>query len=191
MKSRMFSILAGLSMVLCMSAIIDRLTVRQNMHWFEVLRSRIDGSNRMTHGLSVTTGCGVVIFTQYSFCAEAASPPPTTHMRYFGYGSAGIGLNWKLGDNTLLVRAGFGTKILRHTKSANYSAIWGVSRFAEIPNWFLAVLMSVIPMIWFWKRRRSHTLPGFCAACGYDLRATPDRCPECGTIPAKNEMMSN
>ena len=56
-----------------------------------------------------------------------------------------------------------------------------------LPFWFLTLLTSLLPgtrLLLFLRRRRKRS-ESFCQKCGYDLRATPDRCPECGTIPAK------
>jgi hypothetical protein len=60
--------------------------------------------------------------------------------------------------------------------------------FLIVPHWALAAVAAVLPA-WQYgrhmRRGRRRTRAGLCPACGYDLRATPDRCPECGTIPAR------
>jgi hypothetical protein len=51
-----------------------------------------------------------------------------------------------------------------------------------VPFWFLAAITGVLPAAWGVRLvRASHRQrASLCASCGYDLRATPDRCPECG-----------
>jgi len=57
-----------------------------------------------------------------------------------------------------------------------------------LPCWFLLLLTSIAPFrqLWRWRKNKNRRRPGHCAACGYDLRATPGRCPECGTVPAES-----
>jgi hypothetical protein len=55
----------------------------------------------------------------------------------------------------------------------------------RVPLWTLAFVSLVLPAIrlLFRARRRLHenlAVGGFCPSCGYDLRASPQRCPECG-----------
>lgn len=50
-----------------------------------------------------------------------------------------------------------------------------------VPHWMLAIAASVLPGVWMFKRMRARRrIAGRCSNCGYDLRATPERCPECG-----------
>jgi hypothetical protein len=48
------------------------------------------------------------------------------------------------------------------------------------PMWLPAALFAALPATRLCRRLRRR-MPGCCASCGYDLRATPDRCPECGS----------
>ncbi|MDB5358244.1 MAG: hypothetical protein JWN24_4697 [Phycisphaerales bacterium] len=52
-----------------------------------------------------------------------------------------------------------------------------------VPYWSVALLLAIPPTAWLASSRRQwRRSPGQCIHCGYDLRATPDRCPECGTV---------
>ncbi|MGH7176479.1 MAG: hypothetical protein ACREJC_03775, partial [Tepidisphaeraceae bacterium] len=59
-------------------------------------------------------------------------------------------------------------------------ATWGVA----VPGWACIALSAVMPIRWivvFRRGRREKKIAaGICLRCGYDLRSSPERCPECG-----------
>ena len=59
-------------------------------------------------------------------------------------------------------------------------------RLIAVPYWFIATLLS-LPLLRAFvasRRRRRCVERLLCPDCGYDMRATPGRCPECGSSDA-------
>jgi hypothetical protein len=74
-------------------------------------------------------------------------------------------------------RLGFGLRREPPPYQIAACAVW-------FPLWFAALLLLASPGLWLSHNRRLRRVRGrdrgICLACGYDLRATPERCPECG-----------
>jgi len=95
------------------------------------------------------------------------------------------------GKQTPLERLGFswsahvgrGPEMLQ-TDGSLYRGSTAYSLAVGMPEWFVASLTLLAPAAWIGSRIRVRGIrrKGCCPTCGYDLRATPDRCPECGRI---------
>jgi hypothetical protein len=72
------------------------------------------------------------------------------------------------------------TATVRYTFRPRWRAI-------SVPHPLSTLLLAILPVTAAIHRRRRarRRQHGCCVKCGYDLRATPDRCPECGFIPAR------
>jgi hypothetical protein len=110
-------------------------------------------------------------------------------------GASGIGTydrTPKIGDVPRYSRYGFGWYFepsgeysgYQNPKHILYGKRWTARvRRLTIPHWSLAVVFAILPAFQFRAILRSQHRhrQGLCPRCGYDLRATPERCPECGT----------
>jgi hypothetical protein len=70
------------------------------------------------------------------------------------------------------------------SKSSTAHGYHEEARWFRLRLWPLALLMAMAAAAFSWPaiRHRKRSTAGLCTVCGYDLRMTPDRCPECGVF---------
>ncbi len=70
-----------------------------------------------------------------------------------------------------------------HTSfNTHWRFVYMPGRVLVLPLWIPTVLFAVLPTLALirLRRRRKRRRLGLCSRCGYDLRASTGRCPECG-----------
>jgi hypothetical protein len=161
-KRRVFNVLAAVSLVLCVPIVV--LWARS--YWrYDQITSGWQDVKSVTGRLSV----GIV--------TNAPKIPQASGWVTFGSDQVDPAiLISPAGD----VRFQFAGLALFQSDLEPLPALWYT---IVIPYWFLTMLTAPLPL---WRgaillRRARLGSAGRCRVCGYDLRATPDRCPECGT----------
>jgi len=84
-------------------------------------------------------------------------------------------------------RLGFGYQNQLYTAPEGKHFVYREHWAIVVPHWFVFLLM-LLParLILRFARKARWQARGCCLKCGYDLRATPAKCPECGwQKPAK------
>jgi hypothetical protein len=109
--------------------------------------------------------------------------------------SVACSMHYWRSPSTLLARVkGFLGWTYEHRPNALYREVWGRFEITHrgpgdiniwVPYWMTCAACAFLPACWlvrpFVRRRRDRSrTSGLCRVCGYDLRATPARCPECG-----------
>jgi hypothetical protein len=117
-------------------------------------------------------------------------PPRIDGIHWHRYSPDRGNMNLAVADDPNLRLAGFGYTHTTYTQS-NFFSGKPTSRpvtILALPYYALFAIASILPITWLVlttrvvisRRRR---LKGLCPTCAYDMRATPELCPECGYTP--------
>ena len=86
--------------------------------------------------------------------------------------------------------AAFHQNVKHHHTLLGFSCVWysspdTIERGVIVPEWALLLIFLVSPALWLRRQQRLRLVArrsqrNQCISCGYDLRASSGRCPECG-----------
>lgn len=159
LASRLYSTVAAISLLLCVTAVA--LWARSMSRWD---RLAFAGQSVVCEVMSE------VGFLDVSFARRPQEYPT----------------GWLLQSYPLSADERRKFSILRPTFGLEFYRLHSVPfSGVKISYWALVLLTALLPIrAGLAKlRRRRRAASGLCSACGYDLRASPDRCPECGAVP--------
>jgi len=174
-KRRLFTFLSAISLVLCLFTAAAwvrgyfatdgiawaRVTVFKPRRYEVIARSLLTNQGSIVYVIDIERGWAAPELKDELFWARSNSAPNSPPLKFVAWES-------------ILNRLGFGS-----VEWTDHRAVW-------IPCWPLCLGFAVLPLLWLQRRwdRSRRVVQGHCPTCNYDLRATPDRCPECGAAAA-------
>jgi hypothetical protein len=177
MKRRLLNLLTVLSLLLCIATAV--LWARSYNVLYALRHTRVDQRTGGTCTKSFILGSGRLLVSVSRYRSD---------LDYFSDGPPPGG--WTLyRDPYYYADRSFSPRPWLATWSAQYGSgrtVWGPagtwSITVNLP--VIVALAAVVPTLRRvrYLRRARRRRERLCTSCGYDLRATPDRCPECGRV---------
>jgi hypothetical protein len=191
-RRKLFTALSAVSLLLCIAIVLTWV----HSHWYQDSLLRADGGSKHLRVITVISYNGNVIAC---FSKQDVTGNDSLDPEMHGTPVNASAFGWKLSIHKLETwpdwfpgqpergpAPGFHGFDYTHLLSSMRD-VTADEHSLSVPHWFLVLLTALLPAWWtfaLWRRcryRRDHSL---CQHCGYDLRATPERCPECGIAVA-------